>query len=347
MALDRDSQESFEEPADNEPLDLDQARKLVMGLSPDSPPAEQLYARYGVDKDTVFAMINPALERLVRQVERTFEHYSVTMGRESISAIYVSTAMDVYRPIIDYIGGQLAIESDVLDPLDPGHEFVNGMKSESTISERSAFVPVLGVALSDMSRTLNLICTSEDKEKKRRYDWTSKIIVATFLTVMIVIFGYYLWLSSIVDQKRQSVAALEQKLAQHTEVSEATIMKMVSAAKTEKKSFEEIKEKYLGVTILGEIARITPESIRLFSVQNALATSVTIKGKNVAQAPQATIDGVVSGAAETLDSTLAGYVLKLQSSPLFGRALITTKKTEKKDGKDMLYFTLSVEMNEA
>jgi hypothetical protein len=81
-------------------------------------------------------------------------------------------------------------------------------------------------------------------------------------------------------------------------------------------------------------------------VQNALATSAAVKGKTAALAPQVTLDGVVSGAAETLDSTLAGYVLKLQSSPLFDRALIKTKKAEKKDGKDMLYFTLGVQMNE-
>ena len=62
-------------------------------------------------------MIEPALERLARQVERTFEHYATTMPGDRITQIFVSGAMNIYQPIVDYVGSQLGITSAVLDPL--------------------------------------------------------------------------------------------------------------------------------------------------------------------------------------------------------------------------------------
>ena len=330
-------------PRDDEtPMDLDQARELIAALSPDAPPAEELYDRFGLDKAGVFDMIDPALERLVRQVERTFEHYSVTMGRESVNAVYVSTAMDVYLPIVDYIGGQLAIASDVLDPLDPAHQFVGGVTSASNISERSAFVPVLGVALSDMSRTLNLIYTSEDKEKRKRLDWANKSIMAGFLVIMMAVFGYYLYLDGIVHEKQRSAFALEKKLSQNVQVDEAMILTMVSEVKKEQEAMQEIKKRYVGVVAFGEIARITPEPVRLISVKADWGEAGEKDDKG---AKGLVMEGLVSGASETLDSTLAAYIVKLQSSPLFDKASIKTKKPEKRGARDMLRFTVTAALN--
>ena len=57
------------------------------------------------------------------------------------------------------------------------------------------------------------------------------------------------------------------------------------------------------------------------------------------------IEGIVLGPSETLDSNLAGYVLKLQSSPLIAKASIQTKKPEKRSGKDTLHFSVVASLN--
>jgi type IV pilus assembly protein PilM len=328
---------------DDHPLDIDHARELVITLSPDAPSAEEIRGRFGLTEESIYDMINPALDRLVRQVERTFEHYSVTMGRESIAAVYVSTAMDVYRPIIDYIGEQLNIPSDVLDPLDPEHDFVNMFKAEeSSISERSAFVPVLGVALSDVSRTLNLIYTRKDRYKRRRQDWANKTVIAVFLVLMSAVFTYYLYLNGIVQKKQRSVAALEKKYSRNIQVDEPMIMKMISEVKKEQEDLKAVTARYSGIAALGEIATITPEAVKLLRVQADWGETGKKDDKGT---KELFIEGVVSGATETLESSLAAYIFKVRSSPLFDKALIKTKRSEKRSGRDVLRFTMTAMLN--
>ena len=60
------------DPAAPPSLTLEQGRKIVRSLSPDTPPLMKTDAGFGLPKETIFEMIEPALERLVRQVERTF-----------------------------------------------------------------------------------------------------------------------------------------------------------------------------------------------------------------------------------------------------------------------------------
>lgn len=100
-----------------EPLDKDKARKILFSLSPDSPPLVEGDAGYGLMEEEIWEMILSALERLVRQVERTFEYFTVNLGNERVDKIYVSGAMNAYRRIAEYVGEQLNIGSDIFDPM--------------------------------------------------------------------------------------------------------------------------------------------------------------------------------------------------------------------------------------
>ena len=126
-------------------MKIEDARELLFGLSPDSPSSEELKACFGLDEKSILEKINPALERLVRQVDRTFQHYTVTLGNEKISFIYVSTSINVYKPLVDYIGNDLGIKRDILDPLEPGNPLVDEITSNLSVSDRVSFGPALAV----------------------------------------------------------------------------------------------------------------------------------------------------------------------------------------------------------
>jgi len=98
-------------------LTNEQGRKVIWSLSPDASPLGEDDAGCELAKEEIFAMIQPALERLVRQVERTFEHFSTTSAGERISRMYVSGAMNVSPPFLDYIKSQLGVACEILDPL--------------------------------------------------------------------------------------------------------------------------------------------------------------------------------------------------------------------------------------
>jgi Tfp pilus assembly PilM family ATPase len=170
-------------------LTIEQGRKIVRSLSPDSPPLGENDAGFALKKDDIFEMIRPALERLVRQVERTFEHYAATMPGDRISRIFVSGAMNIYKPIIDYVGSQLGVTSEVLDPLselDPASGM--DMEDANSISERIAFGPALGLAFSGNDHTPNLMFTYKDKEREASI---ARINMAVFAVFIIAHLAHY------------------------------------------------------------------------------------------------------------------------------------------------------------
>ena len=134
---------------DAAPLMLEQGHKIIRSLSPDSLPLEKTDSGAELSGESVCKMIEPALERLARQVERTFEHYAVTMPGNRISRIFMSSDMNIYQPIVDYVGNQLGIPSAVLDPLSgQAEDACVDVDDTNCVSERVAFAPALGLALS-------------------------------------------------------------------------------------------------------------------------------------------------------------------------------------------------------
>jgi Tfp pilus assembly PilM family ATPase len=343
----RERQNSKERPAKGQSQDFAISK---VGTSMNFDEAKELIYRLGgteeitdfdLGKDDIFDLINPALERLVRQVERTFEYYTGTFGREPVGAIYVSSAMDVYQPIIDYIGDQLRIEGDVLDPLNPDNPPVGRLTSGTSISERVAFAPALGLALSDSSRTLNFIHTYKDKEKEERVRKINVMAIAILALILCVSFGYFLWLGNVEDQKRTSIALLDNQLTKDIQLNEQTIKEMSAELKKKHKDISYYKERYLGVGMFGELATLTPPNIRLLNV-----TADREKGpKESEKSWRLVLEGIVMGSASASESSLAGYVFKLQDSPLFSRALISKKGRVTFEGNEGLQFVLNVRIN--
>lgn len=327
-----------------EAVKIEQARELLQALSNDSKSDDEPARTFGLDNERVFHMITPALERLVRQVERTFEHYVVNMGRESIGAIYVSTAMDISQSMVDYISSQLGIPGDVLDPLDPDHIAVEGLTAPETPSERTAFVPALGVALSSASHTLNLIFTRQDKARRKKHILTNVTAAAVLCAVMVLSVGWYLWLDRVADQKSTRVALLEESLARDIPVDETLLMRMAADFRSRQEAQAETRNRYLAVALLGEVLAITPETIKLMSFGAELGRGApgAPPGRSVRTA---TMDGFVTGGHDDLETDLIDYVMRLQKSPLFDRVVINTRSSQLLEGEDVLRFSLAAALN--
>ncbi len=327
-------------------LELAQAQRLVQALSPDSKPETDLADEYGLDNETIFTLIKPALVRLVRQVERTFEHYTANMGRETITAMYLSTAMNSYQPMVDYIGEQLDIPSDILDPLDPDHSWVEGVTEGESVSERLAYVPALGVALSHQSRTLNLTYTQEDQKQTRKYLYANYAVLAVVGVFLLGSIGWYSWLDRAVAGKQMEVAQLERAIDQGVPATEETVKMMEAELLQDRRIASDIRDRYLAATVYGAVSAMTPEGIKLIDVRTDLGR-VMVGGSRSSDrtvARSMMIDGFVTGAADALDADLIAYVMNIQSSPLFERVVINAKIPETIERREVLRFTLTASM---
>ena len=343
VSLEESQVEETSEAADaakNVVMETEDARELLFSLSPDSPPSTELRVRFGLDENSIFKRITFALDRLVRQVERTFQHYTVTLGNESVSAIYVSTTQNVYRPIVNYIGSELGIESDILDPLEPENPSVGETMSDISVSDRVSFGPVIGVALSDLSRTPNLLFTYKEKEKQSSVYMINRAIFAGLAVVLACCIGVLLWLGHAANHKSTVIARLEQQLNQTVPISDEIVSHLASKVEENQKRLKKYSDRYLGVAAISELSALTPSNIRLLNRSADMGLASVGEGKKAVNG--LTIEGIVSGEIKSLESSLVGYVLKLQSSPMFNQAKINKSKMEPSGNTELLRFTLNV-----
>ncbi|MFC1859172.1 hypothetical protein ACFL9U_14275, partial [Thermodesulfobacteriota bacterium] len=70
--------------------ELGQARKIFFTFIDEPSFLKETVEHIALDGDKVFDMVLPALERLVRQVDRTLEHYSLNFENQVVSKIYIS-----------------------------------------------------------------------------------------------------------------------------------------------------------------------------------------------------------------------------------------------------------------
>lgn len=335
--------ENMEEPkalTEGMRMQIDEARELVLGLSSDVPSSEEIRSRFDLDEESIFKLINPAVDRLVRQIDRTFRHYTVTQGNEKITGIYVSSAASIYESLITYIGCELGVEHTVLDPLDPRNPFVQGHTSEMTVSERASVSVALGAALSDKSRTPNFLMTYKDKKKKINIALVNRSIFCTLAAVLLICIGILLVIGSAADDKKAALSKLESDYRRSIQVDENVVPMFLTKIEKDRHYVKSYSERYLGLATMTELSRLTPLNIQLLTVLARLDQQ-TSKG-GVVQKGWLTIDGIVSGNISNLEDLLVEYVLKLQGSPMFSQAKISKSSIESFGHSEILRFTLNV-----
>jgi len=338
------------------PLDRQRAREILASLNPDSFPAEEL----GIDltADEVWALVLPAVERLVRQMERTFEHYTVTLGNERIDKVYLSAAVNLYGPMVQYVGEQLGMESEIFDPL---HREKDREELLSSLSERIAFAPAFGIALSDNAYTPNLLYTYRDKAKDAKIKQLNGAIFTIFVALIALLGGIFLYQNHAIAQKEQNLLKLKKELDYYNPpVTREVLLKEMMAVKG---GFNEIKEyyrRYQVMAILGELSALSSPEVRLLSLKTKLGppfsetevkenppnkeAKTQVKGEKKEEVREVELEGLVFGKPKELTTTLAAYVVKLDSSPFFREVIVksTTEETVRK--KIFLRFVISMKL---
>jgi len=344
-------------------LTFDEARRIVYGMSVGASTDELVNA--GLTEQDVFKMLEPALERLARQVERTFEHFVTNVSSERIEQILISSVVNVNKPMLDYLGGQLAIERDVFDPLNPKVADIPSSLNLSA-SERMAFVPALGVALSDNAHTPNALFTFREREEAEQVVRINRVVLMAFIAALVVcaiIFGIEF---QQMVQKKDAVAKLEARIAEFTPiVDQAKVTDMLGSMKQRREVLRGYSERYLGMAVLGELTALTPEEIKLVSLKSGLgfpaAAAAPAAGPAPAQPPpppppagapaaggapgqDMLLEGVVFGDPSTFESQLFRYRVALENSPLFKNVSVKKQDLEPFRKGRILHFIINLQI---
>jgi Tfp pilus assembly PilM family ATPase len=327
-----------------------QAYKLIMSLDPDAPALSADDTGHDLSEEDIFDMIRPALDRLVRQVERTFAN----LGGEKVNRIYISGIVNAYRPLIDYIGEQLGIESGVMDPLDPSIPYITGYTAPATASEKVSLAAAVGLALSDNTRTPNLLFTYKEKEKMATVSRVNRVILISLAAIIISGLTVFAWQERVASKKKATVSDLNQQLSSlNLMVDTNLILQMAAKDREDRRLKKEYGERYMGMAVISELSALTPENVRFLKLKTILGARATEKASPTAKPGEISartleIDGLVLGERSMLEGYLSSYVLKLKGSPLFKettvqRSVVEVIPQNTAEG-EVLHFVLNVKL---
>lgn len=150
----------------------------------------------------VFEKIHPVVDRLIRQIERTFDHFSMTCKGERVERLYFTGPLCAFSPLLSYTEKQLGVPVSTLSPFEK--EGTGKQKNIAEIIEQDDYVPSTGLALSSLSRTLNFNFIYKDKQLRRWNGTASKM-----LFLALVLLGAVGLFSHLGLDRAQSLAKMD------------------------------------------------------------------------------------------------------------------------------------------
>ncbi len=333
--------DALKEAEGQSPMDMSQAEKILFSLQENNPDS------FSLKKEQIFEMIKPVIERLVKQTERTLEYYSVTLKKQPANRFFVYGHIAAYKPLVEYIGNELGLKADIIDPLYTASSLSKHVKAPSSVSDRIVLAKAAGLAFSNNSCTPNMLFTYKEKKKAKDIANINKSIVLVFILFMVIGLGVSLWQRHLTTIKVAKVAELRQQLDKFKPfLNRNTVLQVAANARKQSQKNKALSNKYMGMSVISELVELTDGNIRLLSMDIALGGfSKSSHFKEDNDRPGLVLDGLILGDRALFESTLAGYLIKLDNSPLFRQPEVTKNSLEfsYKYG-EVLHFILNVQL---
>jgi Tfp pilus assembly PilM family ATPase len=327
-----------EPPESHEPVSDFVAGDILVSLIPAHPSATIKARQLNLSASEVFQIVLPAVERLLRQVERTVGHFAAHFGTRAFDRLCVAGQIAASPLVVSYMAEQLGIPLEECNPFND----VSGPLPEAAF-ERESYLPAAALALSANRHTPNFLYTFQDEFRRKRQLTTSRGVMGLFVLLVAVLMAVSTYQSRLLERRQQEVANLQKQLNAIVPLVNRDLVLMLAArAKNAARQLQHFGERYQGVALVGELSRLTPPAIRLVDLR-AEFPAAAAKGEETPRR-RLIIDGVVAGERSLLEPTLAGYMVRLKSSPLLAQPRIVTKAFDVMDGSEVLKFSAELEV---
>jgi len=341
------TRESVEERS----LDVNRAWKTFYKFIDETLVVDQETRELNAKGKKIFEMILPGLERVIRQVERTLEHYSMHFNGGSIGNIFISGDLSTHKQFTEYISKQVGLPVRQIDPF----AFTgNATSCPASGMARGSFVPAVGIALSNNRITPNFTFTHIQKDRLAFVNRARRAAFGFFLLAIACCLGIYLWQDYAIGRKETSISGLRKKIDRLApRVDKTLVAKLVSRIQEKKRIKKETGDRYLGAAVISEITRLTPDHIKLFNitiepgsmpeersgVQKASAEKEKHEGSGDGKNKIVVLNGIIHGDRLTFESSIIGYIIKLKNSPIFGEPVVKKKTFQTIKDKEVMKFT--------
>lgn len=305
------------------------------------------------EREQIREIAQPAFGRLIQQVERSLSAYLV--GRdENIKAIFVAGALAGLPPLVAELGSRLGVKSRPMD-LTQAYRFADRESATWTPEEAGQMALALGAAMSEKSQSPNLVYTYVRREKEARAIRAKQLLLGLGLVAVALMFAGHQLAARANDRMR---AELEVCLGSIRRIvprtDRATIQALSDRAARNSAQLKAMARRCLPVAVLNQIARLTPEDIRLISAvwEPGEAANAGKHAKKKAAAASVDpemrlhLEGIVLGEVGMQESKLASYQMRLEDAELFAGVVLMRSETGTESGEPVLLFALEMQMED-
>jgi len=319
-------------------VSLEEARKILFSLGFDFEPLTPEDAGYHLSENEIFDMLLPALQRLLRQTERTLSHLRET----HVEKIYISGELSSCGTVLEYLLEQIGVDMQIINPFDTHLGSVE-VESPDSFSDRALYATVTGLALSDRSYTPNLLYAYDEKQKESNISRMNNIVFVGFMMLVVVSFLFYGWQNYYLHRLTGQQKQLTQEFESYQPMLDEGLIKEMALEATRKASLQkEISQQYLALALISDVLTLTSPQVRLTAVDIELGPPVV--GKEKERTQEVLIEGVVSGAPDQHESLLTGYMKSLATSSFFSDIALTGSRVRPHEGTSVMSFDLELDI---
>ena len=245
---------------------------LDLLLSPDNvQPAEH--------SAEILSAIEPGINRLIRQVERTLTYHTRNLGHEPVQRIYLSGQLAALPQVQTQISRTLDLDVQLLDAF--GGNIALSTPQPASLAQRLNLSPTLGLSLSQSSRTLNFLHTFAHKTRDKKMLQARVAGIACVTLLLCLLGGYHLWQSFHLNSQK-AVLRDYQKQAQQLESRLQNLKSRIGEVQTGQEAqtpeqilrlieskygyWQEYAARFKPVAYLSEIFTLLPDNTRIQNV---------------------------------------------------------------------------------
>ena len=283
----------------------------------------------GTDADTLFPTLEPAVERIGRQIERTIAFFRQNIQPDRVSAVLIHGEVAEYRPFVRAIAELLGIP--VYTPDDILSSDVR-LVHATHLKQEAQFLFGLGLVRASLADTPNILFTAADKRAYQKAAIVNKGVWAVFLLALAACIGMVSWQGLTLAGLHNERVRLARETGAGTGDLDQGVLSSISAkVENQQKTLRAKSVKLAPRVLIHEMVTLTPEKIKL--------SGMTL---DLAESRQIDFSGYVLGSAYAQESALAAYVMDLSASPLFEQVRVNRRGKALLDGQDVLEFSATI-----
>lgn len=341
------------------PIGLEQVTQELVGVLrpvPDRASALRMilnlgrdrWEDYDYDQDEVFSVIQPTLERMARQIDRTLEYYQTHFrDRDPVQCVHLSGGITESPRCIEYVREQIAVPLEVIDPFGQETETA-GVSIPVDAHDRYAYATAFGLALSSASYSPNFLHTFKDRQREATHRRIKNRIFVLFFILTLVLGGYYAYQGSVLTELRAEKNRIQSELQGEAPLLDPQdVLTQLTELQGDFHRLVEAIDHHRTTAVLTELSSRTPEAIGLQSVSAYLRDSGEAEADAEEQAPWVRVSGILSGDEDLFETDLSLYVRRLESSPLFSNVTIlesNSRQSSENSDSPVLHFALELSL---